>query len=88
MKTSKILFALAVSAGLMAVTAARADEWHDHEMHARDWRHHHHHHEHGGPVIVQEPNVVYAPPVIVAPPPPPADDEPSGLNLVFPINIH
>jgi hypothetical protein len=86
MKTLKAILALAVSAGLLAATAARADEWHDHEMHAHEWRHHHHHPH--GPVIVQEPNVVYAPPIVVESPPPPVEDSPSGLNLVFPINIH
>ncbi len=86
-KTSRMISALVVTAGLLAVTAtaARADDWHDHEVHAQDWhRKHMHHHRH--PVIVQEPNVVYAPPLVVEPPPPP--DDSSGLNVIIPIHIH
>ena len=85
MKTPKVILALAVSAGLLAATAAHADEWHDHEVRAHEW--HHHHHPHPGPVYVREPNVVSAPPVVVESPPP-VEDSSSGLNLVFPINIH
>lgn len=90
MKTfSRVVLAAAVTVGLMgsAATMALADNWNDHEQHARDWHEHHrHYHDHDRPVIVNEPNVVYAPPVVVEPPPEP--DESSGLSLVFPINIH
>jgi hypothetical protein len=92
MKTfSRVVLAAAVTVGLMGAASTLAladhDNWNDHEEHARDWHEHHrHHHDHDRPVVVQEPNVVYAPPVVVESPAP--EEEPSGINLVFPINIH
>jgi hypothetical protein len=92
-KLSRTILALAVTAGLLsfAATAARADDWHDHEEHARDWheKHHHHHghaygHDHDRPVIVEEPNVVYAPPVVVEQP----REESPGITLTIPLNFN
>jgi hypothetical protein len=90
LRTSRALlgrFALAlVLAGMVGGIAApaRADddrrhreEWRDHREHEheRDRRFHERH------VIAQEPVYVAPPPVVYAPPPP------SGINLVFPIQI-
>lgn len=66
---------LAAVLGVSIGGPAHADDWRDHEVHARYWHVHHPH-----PV----PHVVYAPPVIYQPPPPPVSP---GLNLIFPLNI-
>ena len=87
---SKVAFVLAVTVGLLGTdsTTARADEWHDHERQAHDWHERHRHHHHERLEVIEQPNVVYAPPVVVEAPPSTDDSEPSGINIVFPINIH
>jgi hypothetical protein len=82
----RIFFALAMIVSLTGAftSAARADEWRDHERDAHEW-HHHHMHRHDRPVIVQQPNVVYAPPVIIQAPV--ADAGSPGFNITIPINF-
>ena len=65
--------ALAVLMVLAVAAPAYADEWRDHEGHARDW-----HRGHPHPVYD-----VYAPPAVVYAPPPPSP----GISLILPINI-
>ena len=75
---------LAIAASVAALfvvsfgSAAKADDWHRHEVEARGY--HRGHPYYGHPVIAQP---VYAPPVVVAEPPPPSP----GINLVLPLNF-
>lgn len=85
----KLVIALALAGviGGVAVPARADDDWRrrerfererEHER-QREWREHHRH-----PVYVAPPPAyVYAPPPVVYAPPPP----PSGINLIFPLNI-
>ena len=75
-----------VMAGTLAVPARADDDWRrerdrerfERERHEREeWREHHRR-----PVYVAPPAYVYAPPPVVYAPPPP-----SGINLIFPLNI-
>lgn len=84
---SKLVIALTLVGviGAVAVPAHADDDWRrrerverEHER-QREWREHHRH-----PVYVAPPPAyVYAPPPVVYAPPPP----PSGINLIFPLNI-
>jgi hypothetical protein len=86
----KKLFALAMITSIVISFAgtAQADHdghdqgWHGHEKDARNWHQHHIHHGRYVPAPryeEEDPYVVYAPPMVVEPP--------SGINVVFPINI-
>lgn len=80
---AKLVLALAVASliGGVAASARADDDWRrrEHIERERDWRVHHRR-----PVYVAPPPAyVYAPPPVVYAPPPP----PSGINLIFPLNI-
>jgi len=87
----KMIFALAVIAGLSGAFAgtAKADErrewqdhrWEGHEREVRGWRWHHVRPE---PYIMVERRVIYAPPVLVQEP---LVMEAPGYNIVIPLNI-
>jgi hypothetical protein len=60
--------------------------WHDHAREAHEWRRAHW--RDGRYNNMNGPYETYAPPVVVEPPPAYYPDEDSGVNLVFPLNIH
>ena len=60
--------------------------WHDHAREAHAWRHDH---WRGGHYVYGGPYETYAPPMVVEPPPYYSGyNGDSGVNLVFPLNIH
>jgi len=77
--------------GLISVAASPAyadPRWDRGRGHDRGWHRHEvyaHRYWHGPHYVEEEPRVVYAPPVVYEAPP---IEEPSGINLVFPIHIH
>jgi hypothetical protein len=86
--TGRLVLALVLAGviGGVAAAPARADDERGRDPHERldreraardEWRDHRRR-----PVYVAPPSYVYAPPPVVYAPPPP-----SGINLIFPLNI-
>jgi hypothetical protein len=86
--TGRLVLALVLAGvvGGVAAAPARADDERGRDRHERldreraardEWRDHRRR-----PVYVAPPSYVYAPPPVVYAPPPP-----SGINLIFPLNI-
>lgn len=90
------LAALSLICGLSAPAMADWDQrghdfhggphhgWHEHAWRAHEWRHDHWHGDH---YVYRGAYETYAPPMVVEPPPV-YDGGDSGVNLVFPLNIH
>jgi hypothetical protein len=87
--SGRVVAALAIAcvSGLMASTAALADDRHDRDRdwhHDRDWHRGHDRDWHRPGVVVEGPEVVYAPPPMVYAPPPP----PPLLGFGLDIRLH
>ena len=75
---------LAAMVGGIAAASARADDdgWRRDRREREDWREHDRWRRDRRVVVVPPPAYVYAPPPVVYAPPPP-----SGINLIFPLEI-